>query len=81
MFDALTSILRRPIPSDNKKEISSITITDDAVDQVIMEGSVVIFYQCSFIINYLPDSMLDLSDEESYKINQVNYNTDEIEFN
>ncbi len=78
MFDALTAILRRPIPSDSKKEISSITITEDSIDQVIMEGSVIIFYQCSFIINYLPDAMLDLSDEGSYKINQVNYNSDEI---
>lgn len=78
MFDALTAILRRPIPSDNKRLISSITITEDSVDTAIMEGSVVIFYQASFTINYLPDSILDLSDEGSYKINQVNYNSDEI---
>lgn len=78
MFDALTAILRRPIPSDNKKVISSITITEDAPDSVVMEGSVVIFYQASFLINYLPDSILDLSDDGSYKINKVNYNSDEI---
>lgn len=78
MFDALTAVLRRPIPSDGKKLISSITITEDAPDTVIMEGSVVIFYRLSFTINYLPDSILDLSDDGAYKINQVNYNSDEI---
>lgn len=78
MFDALTAILRRPLPSDNKKLISSITITEDAPDSVIMEGSVAIFYQLSFTISYLPDSILDLSDDGVYKINQVNYNNDEI---
>lgn len=78
MLDALTSILRRPLPSDNKKLISSITITEDAPDSVVMEGSVTIFYQLSFTINYLPDSILDLSDDGAYKINQINYNSDKI---
>lgn len=78
MFDALTSVLRRPLPSDGSKVISSITITEDSVDKVILEGSVVIFYQANFTINYLPDSVLDLTDEGVYKINQINYNTDEI---
>lgn len=78
MFDALTSILRRPITSSDKLLISSITITEDSVDKAIIEGSIVILYQCSFVINYLPGSILDLSDDGSYKINQVNFNSDEI---
>jgi hypothetical protein len=78
MFDALTSILRRPIPSDNTKVISSITITEDAVDDAIIEGSVIINYQCSFTINYLPDSLLDLQESGIYDINQINYNSNQI---
>jgi len=78
MYRKLTSILRRPIPSNNKEVISSITITEDSVDDAIIEGSVIINYQCSFVVNYLPDAVLDLSDDSEYKINQVNYNSDEI---
>lgn len=78
MFDALSSILRRPIPSDNKKVFSSITITDDATDNAILGGSVLIRLQASFTVQYMPDSVLDLSDEGVYKINQINYNSDEI---
>jgi hypothetical protein len=78
MFDALTSILRRPIPANDRKIISSMTITDDSVDASTIEGSVIVAFQISFVVNYLPNSLLDLSDNECYKINQVNYNKDEI---
>lgn len=78
MFDALTSILRRPLASDDSKIISSMTITEDSVDRAIVEGSITIFYQVNFTINYLPDSVKDITDEGVYKINQVNYNSDEI---
>lgn len=79
MYEALNSILRRPIPSDtNTKVISSMTITNDDSDKTIVEGSSILKYQLSFVVNFLPASVKDFSDEGSYLINQVNYNTDEI---
>lgn len=79
MYEALNSILRRPIQTgDNKKVVSSITVSDDSVDNTIIEGASVIRYQLSFVVNFLPDSVKNLSDEDSYKINQINYNSDEI---
>lgn len=78
MLEALNAILRRPLPSDSKKVISSVTITNSQSDKVTLEGSVIIKYQGNFTVKYLPDSMLDLTDEGVYKINQINYNTDEI---
>lgn len=79
MYEALNSILRRPIlTNDNKKVISSITITEDSTQDTIIEGSTIINYKLNFVVNFLPDSVKNLSDEGSYNINQVNYNTDEI---
>jgi hypothetical protein len=78
MHDALISILRRPIPSTTKKIVSSITITEDAVDDSIIEGSVITNYQCQFSVQFLPDSLLDIEESGIYDINQVNYNSDKI---
>ena len=78
MHDALTSILRRPIPSTTKKIASSITITEDAVDNSIIEGSVIINYQCQFSVQFLPDALLDIQESGIYDINQINYNSDKI---
>lgn len=78
MFDALNSILRRPIKPDNKRMISSITITEDSNTQSILEGRVNIVYRANFVVNYMPDSIVDISDVDSYKIKQINYNSDQI---
>ena len=78
MFDALTSIITRPLPSSNRYSFSSVTITDDVADTVTMQGSVIINYTLNFTVTYLPESILDVSGKEEYGINKVKYNTDEI---
>lgn len=78
MFEALTSIIRRPLDSGSEKLISSITIADDSVADVTSEGRAVILYELNFVVNYLSDVMLNIDNENVYPINSLKINENEL---
>jgi hypothetical protein len=85
MSDSLTSIIRQfsfdcTCEDDKAKMFSSITLESEAVSQSTPEGSVIIEYVLQFVSKFLPDILLDLDQENTYPINSVKINTDEINF-
>jgi len=78
MFEALTSIIRRPLDSGSEKLISSITIADDSVPDVTSEGRAVILYELNFVVNYLSDVMLNIDNENVYPIDSLKINENEL---
>ena len=78
MFEALTSIIRRPLDSGSDKLMSSITISDDSVPDVTSEGRAVILYELNFVANYLSDVMLNIDTENVYPINSLKINENEL---
>ncbi len=80
MHDALTSITRQPLQSDSTRTISSLTISNDSASPIISEGRVDITYQMQFSIMFNDDIMIKIEDKNTYKINYVKVNTDEVNF-
>lgn len=80
MHDALTSITRQPLNSDETKLLSSMTITNDSVISNILEGSVRIIYQFNFAASFLQKILLRIDQKNKYKINSVKVGNDVISF-
>ena len=80
MGDALTSILRTPLDSDDTKIISALTISNEEASDTISEGRVVINYTLDFIVTSLQSAVMDIEDKNSYPINSVRYGTNVVDF-
>lgn len=80
MHDALTSITRQPLDSDNTKLLSSMTISSDAVTSSIIGGSIRITYQFNFAASFLQQILLKIDPKNKYKINSIKVGSDIVSF-
>lgn len=80
MHDALLSITRQPFDEEANKTLSSLTIQTDSVTDSISEGKKVITFEIGFSVFFNNDIILKKDDKNTYPINSLKFNTNEVIF-
>lgn len=76
---ALTSVLCSPLAGDSSIKFTSLVVAQEAIEETIVAGKIVMDFKIGFVATYYNDIMLR-NDIDSYPINSVKINNDVIVF-